>query len=57
LGGGAGAFYAADGKLQPQFKVHMDLLARFNEDLRRLNLEARRLRIKLESQAQSGKGK
>ena len=57
LGGGAAAFYAADGKLQPQFEVHMDLLARFNEDLRRLNLEARRLRVKLESQAQSGKDK
>lgn len=48
---GPAAFYDANGKLQPQFAVHVHLLARFNSDLRRLNTEARRLRIKLERQS------
>lgn len=48
---GPAAFYDANGKLQPQFAVHVNLLARFNADLRRLNAEATRLRIKLEGQA------
>jgi hypothetical protein len=48
---GPAAFYDANGKLQPQFAVHVMLLARFSSDLRRLNTEATRLRIELERQA------
>ncbi len=47
---GPAAFYDANGKLLPQFQVHVNLLARFSGDLRRLNTEATRLRIKLEKQ-------
>lgn len=53
---GPAAFYDADGKLQPQFRVHMELLARFSADLRRLTTEARRLRVKLEAQARDRDG-
>jgi hypothetical protein len=48
---GPSAFYDTSGKLQPEFMVHMNMLARFSADLRRLNGEATRLRVKLEAQA------
>jgi hypothetical protein len=48
---GASAFYDASGNLDPQFRVHVALLARFSGDLRRLNAEASRLRAKLQAQA------
>ena len=48
---GASAFYDASGKLDPQFRVHVELLERFSGDLRRLNAEASRLRAKLQAQA------
>lgn len=47
---GPAAFYDSSGKLLPQFQVHMDLLARFSADLHRLNIEAKRLRVKLQAQ-------
>jgi hypothetical protein len=47
---GPGAFYDASGKLLPQYRVHMQLLARFNADLRRLTGDARKLRLRLEEQ-------
>jgi len=47
---GPPAFYDASGKLLPQFQVHMDMLGRFSADLRRLNIEATRLRVKLQAQ-------
>ena len=53
---GPSAFYDANGKLQPQFLVHMQLLGRFSADLRRLNAEATRLRMKLETQARNKDG-
>jgi len=48
---GPSSFYDGGGKLLPQFQVHMDLLARFSADLRRLDIEAKRLRVKLQAQA------
>ena len=53
---GPSAFYDASGKLLPQFQVHMALLGRFSADLRRLNVEATRLRVKLEAQARNQDG-
>ena len=53
---GPSAFYNASGKLLPQFEVHMALLGRFSADLRRLNVEATRLRVKLEAQARDQVG-
>lgn len=53
---GPAAFYDAGGKLQPQFKVHMDQLARFSADLHRLTAEAKRLHAKLEAQAREQDG-
>jgi len=47
---GPAAFYDANGKLLPQFQVHMDLLGRFSADLRRLTGVAKALRVKLEAQ-------
>jgi hypothetical protein len=47
---GPAAFYDSNGKLLPQFQVHMDLLGRFSADLHRLNKVARALRLKLQAQ-------
>ena len=47
---GPPAFYDSAGKLLPQFQVHMDALARFSEDLHRLNGVAKQLRLKLQGQ-------
>lgn len=53
---GVSAFYDANGRLEPQFRVHVELLARFNGDLRRLNAEATRLRDKLKAQGSAPGG-
>ena len=47
---GPSGFYDASGKLLPRFYVHMDILRQFSADLRRLNADARTLRIKLQAQ-------
>ncbi len=45
---GPDAFYGADGKLLPIFRVHMDLESAFAADLRRLSKMAHDLRVRLE---------
>lgn len=49
LAAGPDAFYGADGKLLPMFRVHMDLQSEFAADLRRLGRMAHDLRIRLEA--------
>jgi len=46
---GAAAFYSPDGKLQPQFQVHLALVAEFAADIKRLCLRASELKQKLEA--------
>jgi len=46
---GAAAFYGSDGKLQPQFQVHLSLVAEFAADIKRLCLRASELKQKLEA--------
>src|SRR5919204_2367800 len=46
---GPDAFYGADGKLLPMFRVHMDLQSEFAADLRRLGKMAHDLRLRLEA--------
>ena len=48
LTAGPDAFYGADGKLLPTFRVHMDLLTEFAANLRQLAGMARDLRVRLE---------
>ena len=49
LSHGPDAFYGADGKLPPMFRVHMDLESEFASDLRRLGKMAHDLRLRLEA--------
>ena len=49
LSHGPDAFYGADGKLLPMFRVHMDLESEFASDLRRLGKMAHDLRLRLEA--------
>lgn len=49
LPAGPDAFYGADGKLLPVFRVHMGLENEFAADLRRLTGVARDLRLRLEA--------
>ena len=46
---GADAFYGADGKLLPQFRVYMDLQKEFATDLRQIGASAHELRTRLEA--------
>jgi hypothetical protein len=46
---GPDAFYGADGKLLPMFRVHMDLQTEFAADLRRMAQLAHDLRLRLEA--------
>jgi hypothetical protein len=46
---GPDAFYGADGKLLPMFRVHMNLQSEFAADLRRFGKMAHDLRIRLEA--------
>ena len=46
---GPDAFYGTDGRIQPAFRVHMDLQREFAADLRKLSLLAHDLRLKLET--------
>ncbi len=46
---GPDAFYGADGKLLPMFRVHMDLESEFAADLRRLGKASHDLRVRLEA--------
>ena len=48
LAAGPNAFYGADGKLLPIFRVHMDLETEFAADLRRLSKMVQNLRVLLE---------
>ena len=45
---GAAAFYGSDGKLLPEFQVHLALIGEFAADLKRLSLRAGELKQKLE---------
>ena len=45
---GPDAFYGGDGRIEPVFRVHMDLLKEFAADLRKLSHQAVDLRVKLE---------
>ena len=45
---GPDAFYGADGRIQPAFRVHMDLQKEFAADLRKLSHQAHDLRLRLE---------
>jgi len=45
---GAPAFYGSDGKLLPEFQVHLALIGEFAADLKRLSLRAGELKQKLE---------
>jgi len=45
---GAAAFYGPDGKLLPEFRVHLTLIGEFAADLKRLSLRAGELKQKLE---------
>ena len=45
---GPGAFYDGSGDLAPRFRVHMDLLGEFAEDLETLTRAAADLRLRLE---------
>jgi hypothetical protein len=47
---GAASFYGADGKLRPEFRVHLALYEEFVADLKRLCTQAGELRAKLEAQ-------
>ena len=49
LSQGPDAFYGADGKLLPMFRVHMDLQTEFAADLRRLGKQGHDLRLRLEA--------
>jgi hypothetical protein len=51
---GPDAFYGADGRLLPAFRVHMDLQNEFASDLRKLSAKAHDLRIRLEALQSSG---
>ncbi|HUP00075.1 MAG TPA: hypothetical protein VM737_00905 [Gemmatimonadota bacterium] len=44
---GANAFYDADGRLHPEIRTHMALLAAFSEDLRRISVLAGELKERL----------
>ena len=46
---GAAAFYGPDGKLLPQFEVHIALVGEFATDLKRLSQRAGELKSKLEA--------
>ena len=46
---GPNAFYGTDGRIQPSFRVHMDLQKEFAADLRQLSNQAHDLRLKLET--------
>src|SRR3954451_15666209 len=46
---GPDAFYGADGRIQPAFRVHMDLQKEFAGDLRKLSSQAHDFRLKLET--------
>lgn len=46
---GAAAFYDADGKLRPEFRVHLQLYEEFVADLKRLSAQGGELRHKLEA--------
>ena len=46
---GPDAFYGADGKLLPQFRVYMDLQKEFATDLRQIGASAHELRTRLEA--------
>jgi len=46
---GAAAFYGSDGKLLPEFQVHLALIGEFAADLKRLSLRAGELKQKLEA--------
>jgi hypothetical protein len=46
---GADAFYGADGKLLPQYRVYMDLQKEFANDLRQIGASANELRTGLEA--------
>lgn len=46
---GAGAFYGADGKLKPEFRVHLALYEEFVSDLEKLSPRAGALRAQLEA--------
>lgn len=46
---GPDGFYGPDGHLLPQFRVHMDLQNEFASDLRKLSMQARDLRLRLEA--------
>ena len=46
---GPDAFYDADGRILPIFRVHMDLQKEFAADLRKLSIQAHDLRIRLET--------
>jgi hypothetical protein len=46
---GAAAFYGPDGKLKPEFRVHLALYEEFVADLKRLSTQAGELRRKLEA--------
>ena len=50
---GSDAFYGADGKLLPMFRVHMNLQTQFAADLRRLAQMAHDLRLRLEALSKS----
>jgi len=45
---GTAAFYGSDGKLLPEFQVHLALIGEFAADLKRLSLRAGELKQKLE---------
>lgn len=45
---GAAAFYGPDGKLKPEFRVHLQLYEEFVADLKRLSAQGGELRRKLE---------
>jgi len=45
---GAAAFYDSDGKLKPEFRVHLQLYEEFVSDLKRLSAQGGELRHKLE---------
>lgn len=46
---GAAAFYGPDGKLRPEFQVHLALIGEFVSDVKRLCLRAGELKRKLEA--------
>lgn len=45
----AAAFYDADGKLKPEFRVHLQLYEEFVSDLKRLSAQGGELRHELEA--------